>query len=78
MVQGQQVRETEEGKQQGLGGESKGAVDRAAADGKALLDIRFNKPQEFIQSREAAVKISAVSSSLASPIALRTSLATTA
>ncbi len=48
------------------------------AGGKALLDVGFNEPQEFIQIAEAAVKISAVSSSFASSIALRTSFATTA
>ncbi len=35
-----------------------------------LFDVRLDKPQEFIQVGDAAVRISAVSSSFASPIAL--------
>ena len=41
--------ETDRTENRKVGGKSKGAADRAAAGGKALLDIRFNEPQEFIQ-----------------------------
>lgn len=41
--------ETDRTENRKVGEKSKGAADRAAAGGKALLDIRFNEPQEFIQ-----------------------------